>query len=73
MSARRFTVNAPVIGRSSGIRSGRPAIQLAEIGGQITLMQQAVSAGDIGILDAYGMVAIPSWLAWDDVRRILTD
>jgi hypothetical protein len=44
-----------------------------EIGGQVTLMQQVVSSGDVGIVNASGFVAIPAWLDWDEVRRILMD
>jgi regulator of RNase E activity RraA len=62
-----------VVARYAGIRSGRPTAQVVEIGGQVTLMQQMVSSGDVGIVNASGIVAIPAWLDWDEVRRILTD
>jgi regulator of RNase E activity RraA len=62
-----------VVARYAGIRSGRPTAQVVEIGGQVTLMQQVVSSGDVGIVNGSGIVAIPAWLDWDEVRRILMD
>ncbi len=62
-----------VVARYAGIRSGRPTIQVVEIGGQVTLMQQIVTSGDVGIVNSSGFVAIPGWLDWDEVRQILKD
>jgi regulator of RNase E activity RraA len=61
----------PLVARYAGIRSGRPTAQVVEIGGQVTLMQQVVSSGDVGIVNCSGMAAVPAWLDWGEVRRIL--
>jgi regulator of RNase E activity RraA len=62
-----------VVARYAGIRSGRPIAQVVEIGGQVTLVHQLVASGDVGIMNPYGLISIPAWLSWNEVRRILTD
>ena len=62
-----------VVARYAGIRSGRPTAQVVEIGGQVTLTAHVVTSGDIGVVNASGIVAIPAWLEWDEVRYLLSD
>ncbi len=67
------TTQLAVVGRYAGIRSGRPTAQAVEIGGAVTLVHQVVTSGDVGIVNAFGIVAIPAWLEWSEVSRILAD
>jgi hypothetical protein len=54
-----------------GIQTGRPTIQVVEIGGRITFRDRLVTSGDLGLVNRRGLVMIPAWLPWDDVRAIL--
>jgi regulator of RNase E activity RraA len=60
-----------VLATTFGIQTGRPTIQAVEIGGRITFRERLVSSGDVGIVNRHGLVTIPAWLPWDDVRTIL--
>jgi regulator of RNase E activity RraA len=53
-----------------GIQSGLPTIQAAEIGGAIAFRDRLVTSGDIGLVNRNGLVTIPAWLPWDDVRAL---
>jgi regulator of RNase E activity RraA len=54
-----------------GIRAGRSAAQVIEIGGPMTFGDRFVCAGDVGIVNRRGLVTIPAWIEWDAIRRIL--
>ena len=60
-----------VLATAFGIQTGRPAIQIVEIGGRITFRNRLVVSGDFGLVNRYGLVMIPAWLPWDDVRAVL--
>jgi regulator of RNase E activity RraA len=60
-----------VLATTFGIQTGRPTIQAVEIGGRITFRGRLVCSGDVGLVNPYGFVTIPAWLAWDDVRALL--
>jgi regulator of RNase E activity RraA len=62
-----------LVGRTAGIGSGRQTVALAEIGGAVTFGERAVTSGDVGLLNRSGLVCLPAWLGWDDVRGILAD
>jgi len=59
-----------VVAATFGIRSGRETLQALEIGGPVTLRGRLFAGGDLGVVNRNGLVAIPSWLAWDDVRQL---
>jgi regulator of RNase E activity RraA len=60
-----------VLAATFGIQTGRPTIQVVEIGGRITFRDRLVTSGDLGLVNRRGLVMIPAWLPWDDVRAIL--
>lgn len=60
-----------VLASTFGIQTGRPAIQAVEIGGRITFRDRLVTSGDFGIVNRHGLVMIPTWLPWEDVRALL--
>lgn len=59
-----------VLATTFGIQTGRPTIQAVEIGGRITFRERLVSSGDVGLVNRHGLVTIPAWLPWDDVRSL---
>lgn len=59
-----------VLATTFGIQTGRPAIQVVEIGGRITFRDRLVVSGDVGLVNRRGLVMIPAWLPWDDVRAL---
>jgi regulator of RNase E activity RraA len=60
-----------LVGRRLGIQSGRPFTQLCEIGGQISFERRLISNGDVGVLNKFGLVCIPAFIDWDDLRAAL--
>jgi regulator of RNase E activity RraA len=60
-----------VLAATFGIQTGRPTIQCVEIGGRITFRGRLVTSGDFGLVNRHGLVMLPAWLPWDDVRSLL--
>jgi regulator of RNase E activity RraA len=54
-----------------GVRSGRPTTQAIAIGEPMTFVCTYVASGDVAVANRHGMVIIPSWLPWDDVRALI--
>jgi regulator of RNase E activity RraA len=59
-----------VLATAFGIQTGRPTIQAVEIGGRIMFRERLVCSGDVGVVNRHGLVTIPAWLPWDDVRAL---
>jgi regulator of RNase E activity RraA len=60
-----------VVAREFGIRSGRPTTQAIAVGEPMTFVCTYVASGDVAVVNRYGLVVVPSWVAWDDVRAMM--
>jgi regulator of RNase E activity RraA len=60
-----------VVAREFGIRSGRPMTQAIAVGEPMTFVCTYVASGDVAVVNRYGLVVVPSWVAWDDVRSMI--
>jgi regulator of RNase E activity RraA len=60
-----------VIAAEFGIRSGRPTAQAIAIGEPMTFLRTYVASGDVAVVNRNGLVVVPSWVAWDDVRAMI--
>jgi len=60
-----------VVARAFGIRSGRPTTQAIAVGEPMTFVRTYVASGDVAVVNRYGLVVVPSWVAWDDVRTMI--
>lgn len=58
-----------VVAARFGVRSGRETLQAVEIGGLVTLRGILVQSGDLGIVNRNGLVVIPQWFPWEDLRQ----
>lgn len=56
-----------VAAKEWGIRSGREISELQEVGGVIRFQNITIHPGDVVLANRFGLVAIPSWLSWDEV------
>jgi regulator of RNase E activity RraA len=54
-----------------GVRSGRPMAQAIAINEPMRFVGTYVATGDIAVVNQHGLVVIPSWLGWDDLRSAL--
>jgi 4-hydroxy-4-methyl-2-oxoglutarate aldolase len=59
-SPRSLELGYPIFSRSSYMRTGKDRVQVAEMGGPITIGQVRVRPGDIIVADADGVVVVPA-------------
>lgn len=54
-----------------GIRTGRPTIAAIAIGEPMTFVQTYAASGDVAVVNRHGLVILPSWLSWEEVRPLI--
>jgi regulator of RNase E activity RraA len=54
-----------------GIRSGRASAQAIAIGEPMTFVRTYAASGDVAVVNRHGLVLIPSWVSWDEVRPLM--
>jgi len=60
-----------VLAARFGIRTGRQTTQAIAIGEPMTFVHTYVASGDVAVVNRNGLVVIPSWVPWDDVRALI--
>ncbi len=60
-----------MLAKEFGVRSGRPTTHAIAIGEPMTFVRTYVASGDVAIVNRTGLVIIPSWVEWDEVRSYL--
>ncbi len=65
------SANLAVIAAQFGIQSGRSTLQAIEIGGRVVLRNRFISSGDLGVVNRNGLVSIPAWVPWEEIRSLI--
>jgi regulator of RNase E activity RraA len=60
-----------VLAARFGVRSGRPTSRAIAIGEPMAFVRTYVASGDVAVVNRSGLAIIPSWLPWDEVRRLI--
>jgi regulator of RNase E activity RraA len=60
-----------VVAARFGIRSGRPSAQAIAVGEPMTFITTYVASGDVAIVNRAGLVVVPAWVPWDEIRPLI--
>jgi regulator of RNase E activity RraA len=60
-----------VLAAQFGVRTGRQTTQAIAVGEPMTFVRTYVASGDVAVVNRTGLVVIPAWVPWDQIRGLI--